>query len=67
MAPASGLFAGMSLSGASLQPDGDANGRLYGEGVSARDIVLGGTVKTPAGGQQLVSLLNSKISKRGTK
>jgi SH3 domain-containing YSC84-like protein 1 len=60
---ASGLFAGMSLSGASLSPDSDANQRLYGTGVTARDIVLGGTVKTPTGGEQLVSLLNTKVSK----
>jgi SH3 domain-containing YSC84-like protein 1 len=60
---ASGLFAGMSLSGASLSPDSDANERLYGKGTTARDIVLGGTVKTPTGGQRLVSLLNSKVPK----
>src|SRR5271169_6348700 len=32
---ASGLFAGMSLSGVSLSPDDDANGRLYGSAFSA--------------------------------
>jgi lipid-binding SYLF domain-containing protein len=64
---AKGLFAGMSLSGASLAPDSDANERLYGKGVRARDIVLGGTVKTPAGGERLVSLLNSKLPKHSTK
>ena len=37
---AKGLFAGMSLSGASLDPDSDANQRLYGKAISARDIVL---------------------------
>jgi lipid-binding SYLF domain-containing protein len=64
---ASGLFAGMSLSGASLSPDDDANERLYGKGTSARDIVLGGTAKIPVGGERLVSLLNSKIPKRSSK
>lgn len=64
---ASGLFAGMSLSGASLSPDDDVNERLYGKGTTARDIVLGGTVKTPTGGERLVSLLNSKIPKRTSK
>jgi lipid-binding SYLF domain-containing protein len=63
---ASGLFAGMSLSGASLSPDDDANERLYGKGTTARDIVLGGKVKTPTGGERLVSLLNSKIPKRAS-
>jgi lipid-binding SYLF domain-containing protein len=37
---AEGLFAGMSLGGASLQPDDDANKRLYGEAVSARETPL---------------------------
>jgi len=60
---ASGLFAGMSLSGASLSPDSDANERLYGKGTTARDIVLGGTAKTPTGGERLISLLNSKVPK----
>jgi SH3 domain-containing YSC84-like protein 1 len=60
---ASGLFAGMSLSGASLSPDDDANVRLYGSAISARDIVLGGTVKATAGGRGLASMLNSKVPK----
>jgi len=64
---ATGLFAGMSLSGASLAPDGDANERLYGKGISARDIVRGGTFKTPAGGDRLVSLLNAKVPKHSAK
>ena len=58
---ASGLFAGMSLSGSSLSPDDDANQRLYGSAVSARDIVRGGKVKTTAGGRRLVSMLNTKV------
>jgi lipid-binding SYLF domain-containing protein len=60
---AKGLFAGMSLGGATLQPDGDANKRLYGKAVSAREIVLGSAVKTPAGGEPLISLLNTKVAK----
>lgn len=56
-----GLFAGMSLSGASLDPDNDANQRLYGMAVSARDIVLRRGVKATAEGQSLVSLLDSKV------
>jgi lipid-binding SYLF domain-containing protein len=59
----SGLFAGVSLDGASLEPDKDANQRLYDKAVSARDIVGGGVTVTPAG-QQLVSLLNSKAGKK---
>jgi lipid-binding SYLF domain-containing protein len=59
----SGLFAGVSLNGASLDPDGDANKRLYGETISARDIVTGNTVKVTPGGEALVSLLDSKAAR----
>ena len=60
---ASGLFAGMSLGGATLDPDDDANNRLYGKSITVQEIVRGGTVHTPAGGTPLVSLLNGKIAK----
>jgi lipid-binding SYLF domain-containing protein len=53
----------MSLSGASLAPDSDANQRLYGKAVSARDIVLANGAKATPGGQSLVSLLDSKVPK----
>jgi len=62
-ARAKGLFAGMSLSGTSLDPDQDANQRLYGKAVSAREIVIGKAVKATPAGQSLVSLLNSKAAK----
>ncbi len=58
-----GLFAGVSLNGASLDPDGDANKRIYGQDVSARQIVTGNTVKATPAGEALVSLLNSKAGK----
>ena len=58
----SGLFAGVSLDGASLDPDSKANERLYGKPVSAKEIVTGGVTATPAG-QSLVSLLNTKAGK----
>lgn len=54
----SGAFAGVSLNGATIDPDGDANGRLYGSGVSAQDIV-GGKVKPTAAGRSLVSVLDA--------
>jgi len=55
----SGLFAGVSLDGASLDPDSDANTRLYGKSVSAREVVEG-KVKATAAGEQLINVLNSK-------
>jgi lipid-binding SYLF domain-containing protein len=59
----SGLFAGASIDGASLDPDSRANERLYGKPVSAKEIVSGGNVKATPAGESLVSLLNSKLSK----
>jgi len=61
---AKGVFAGVSLGGASVEPDNDANYRLYGKRLTASDIVRGTNVKPPAGGDALVSLLDSKITKR---
>jgi lipid-binding SYLF domain-containing protein len=60
---AKGLFAGMSLNGSTMSPDSDANERLYGKEISAREIVTGGAVKPTPGGQSLVSLLNTQIPK----
>lgn len=59
----SGAFAGVSLNGASLDPDGDANKRLYGKAVTAREIVTGASIKPTTGGEGLVSLLNTKAPK----
>jgi lipid-binding SYLF domain-containing protein len=44
---ARGLFAGVSLDGASLRPDNDANAMLYGSGMTAHAIVTGKTPTTP--------------------
>jgi lipid-binding SYLF domain-containing protein len=38
---AKGLFAGVDISGGTLKPDTDENGKAYGPNVSARDIALG--------------------------
>jgi len=59
---AKGLFAGVSLGSATLEPDSDANFRLYGKRLTASDILQGSDVKPPAGGEALVSLLDSKIA-----
>jgi len=42
-----GLFAGISLEGATLRPDGDSNRELYGRDATNREI-LTGDFKTPA-------------------
>ncbi|HEX9722652.1 MAG TPA: lipid-binding SYLF domain-containing protein [Vicinamibacteria bacterium] len=58
-----GLFAGVSLEGASLRPDNDANKDVYGREISARDIVLGSQVASPAAASKLVSKLQSASPK----
>jgi len=55
-----GLFAGISLAGSTLRPDNDGNERLYGKGISAKDIVLKGAVRPPASAQLLLNTLNKK-------
>ena len=58
-----GLFAGVSLEGSTLRPDNNANERVYGRKVSAREIIRQGKVGVPAPAQELVSLLNKKSPK----
>jgi SH3 domain-containing YSC84-like protein 1 len=55
-----GLFAGVSLEGSTLRADNRANEKLYGEKVSAADIVRGGKVGRPASAAELVSTLSRK-------
>lgn len=57
---ARGLFAGVSLEGSTLRPNPSANQHVYGQDVSARNIIRGNKVAVPTAGRQLVSLLNQK-------
>jgi lipid-binding SYLF domain-containing protein len=59
-----GLFAGVSLGGATLKPDDDANKRLYGKETAAREILVGNAVQTPSAAEDLVTLLKTKVPKR---
>ena len=52
-----GLFAGVSLEGASLRPDDDANADVYGRKLTARRIVTGTPIAVPASGKHLVDVL----------
>jgi lipid-binding SYLF domain-containing protein len=54
------LFAGISLEGSTLRPDGDGNGRIYGEGITAKHIVIDSTIHAPASAKLLVSTLDKK-------
>ena len=58
-----GLFAGVSLEGSSLRPDNEANDKLYGKKVTAKEIVRDGAVSVPPAGQKLVNLLQKKSPK----
>jgi len=58
---AKGAFAGVSLGGATVEPDNDANHRLYGKTLTATGIVRGGEVKPEGEGQSLVAILDSKV------
>ena len=50
---ARGVFAGISLNGATLRPDKDTNKELYGSGITNQEIVLGGKAKVPAAAADL--------------
>jgi lipid-binding SYLF domain-containing protein len=60
---ARGLFAGVSLSGSTVRPDGGANENLYGKKLSPPDIVFKGVVPVPPSAQKMVSYLNKKSPK----
>ena len=60
---ARGLFAGVSLEGSTLRSDGDANEKLYGRRLDAREIVEGGNVPVPSDAMPLLELLNARSPK----
>jgi lipid-binding SYLF domain-containing protein len=60
-----GLFAGLSLQGATLRPDDESNREMYGKDMVNADI-LNGTISAPPAAARLESLLN-KNSSRQTK
>src|SRR5499427_4813185 len=53
-----GLFAGVSLEGSTLRSDGRANEKLYGQSLSAKDIIRLGKVGVPSSAHDLVATLN---------
>jgi SH3 domain-containing YSC84-like protein 1 len=64
---ARGLFAGVSLEGSTLRPDNDANERVYGKRISAREIVLHGAVPVPPEAKLMISTLNHHSPKNRSK
>jgi len=59
---AKGVFAGVSLGGSSVEPDNDANHRLYDKTLTPTEIVRVTDVKPTTEGQSLVSVLDSKLT-----
>jgi lipid-binding SYLF domain-containing protein len=59
-----GLFAGISLQGATLRPDDDTNKDLYGRETTNREI-LAGSVTSPAAAGKLEAELNRFSARKG--
>ena len=60
---AKGVFAGVSLGGATVESDNDANYRLYGKTLTATNIVRETGVQPTTEGKSLVAVLDSKLTK----
>jgi SH3 domain-containing YSC84-like protein 1 len=60
---AKGLFAGVSLDGSTLDPDSDANQRLYDQPTTVHAVVRDSAVKPTSAGQALMTELDSKLMK----
>jgi SH3 domain-containing YSC84-like protein 1 len=58
-----GLFAGISLQGATLRPDDDWNKDLYGSALTSKEIILGST-PTPPAAAKLISTLDKYSSRK---
>jgi len=54
---ARGVFAGISLAGSTLRPDGDANRNLYGSSVDAAKIIKEPHADAPAAAHELIASL----------
>jgi lipid-binding SYLF domain-containing protein len=64
---ARGLFAGISLEGSTLRPDNDANERIYGKKLPAKDIALRSAVPVPPSANLLTATLNQRTPKNLSK
>ena len=56
-----GVFAGVSVEGATLRPDSQANMKIYGRKVSAKQVLLG-EVPSPPSTEKLTTTLNKYSS-----
>jgi SH3 domain-containing YSC84-like protein 1 len=56
-AKSKGLFAGISLKGSSLRPDGEANTSLYGMKIEAKDILTDAKLRIPGNAVKFIDAL----------
>jgi lipid-binding SYLF domain-containing protein len=59
-----GVFAGISISGATLRQDQDDNEALYGKRYTTAEVIQSG-LQPPAEGSKLFSLLRSEVHREG--
>ena len=64
---ARGLFAGVSLEGSTLRPDGGANKKLYGKEVDAKAVVMKNAEPVPASAKELLATLEKASPKNKSK
>ena len=57
-----GLFAGISLKGAALRPDKDANKKLYGKDVEVKELVESGSIAVPEPARKFVESVTQASS-----
>lgn len=57
-----GAFAGLSLKGAVLRPDGDANMKLYGQAVDLKELVEKGSIAVPEPAAKFVQSVSNASS-----
>src|SRR6516162_3721528 len=60
---ARGLFAGVSLAGSTVRPDGNANEKVYGRKLPAKEIALSGATGVPPSAQEMIATLNARTPK----
>jgi lipid-binding SYLF domain-containing protein len=60
---ARGLFAGVSLAGSTVRPDGNANEKVYGRKLPAKEIALSGATGVPPSAHEMIATLNAKTPK----
>ena len=58
-----GIFAGISLEGATIRPDSSENEKLYGKRVTNKEIIIG-SIRAPRSAHALTSALNQYASRR---